>query len=49
MRYYEAFQPILCLNYPLTPHVPLAYFKPGILDERQIKCLQRVIDLAKTW
>ena len=49
MRYYEAFQPILCLNYPLTPHVTLAYFKPGILDERQIKCLQRVIDLAKTW
>ena len=24
-------------------------FNPGILDERQIKCLQRVIDLAKTW
>ena len=49
MRYYDAFQPILCLNYPLTPHVTLAYFNPGILDERQIKCLQRVIDLAKTW
>ena len=49
MRYYEAFQPILCLNYPLTPHVTLAYFKPGILDEPQIKCLQRAIDLAKIW
>ncbi len=32
MEMYGAFDPILTLPYPLTPHITLAYFRPGMLD-----------------
>lgn len=47
MRNYEVFQDIVALNYPLTPHVTLAYFKPGTIRTEQVGRLQSVIDFAK--
>ncbi len=47
MRNYEAFQDIVALNYPLTPHVTLAYFKPGTIRAEQVGRLQSVIDFAR--
>ena len=47
MRNYEVFQDIVALNYPLTPHVTLAYFKPGTIRTEQVGRLQSVIDFAR--
>ena len=44
MEYYERFQEIVYLNYPLTPHVTVAYFKPCRIEIEQVKQLQHVID-----
>ncbi len=44
MELYELFQQVVWLDYPLTPHVTLAYFKPGMLGEEQICRLQDMID-----
>ncbi len=48
MEYYERFQNVVRLDYPLTPHVTLAYFKPGRIHMEQVGRLQSVIDFAKT-
>ena len=49
MKYYEMFQEIVNLDYPLTPHVTVAYFKPNKekIDENWIYKLQEVINFVK--
>lgn len=49
MKYYEMFQSIVNLNYPLTPHVTVAYFKPSEekIDKNWIYKIQEVIDFVK--
>lgn len=47
MRYYEAFQETVRLSYPLTPHVTVAYFRPGRISGEQIGRLQEAVDFVK--
>ena len=49
MGMHARFQDVVALNYPLTPHVTLAYFKPGSYDTadlaealREINALEKV-------
>ncbi len=44
LEMYRRFDVIRELPYPLTPHITLAYFKPGMLDGDQ---LGRVVELAQ--
>lgn len=44
MAYYEMLQEIICLNYPLTPHVTVAYFRPGTISAEWIEALQGAVD-----
>lgn len=46
MAYYEALQGVLHLGYPLTPHVTLGYFRPGMIGEDALSRLRRVVDLV---
>lgn len=48
MDYYARFQTLLPLPYQLTPHVTLAYFRPGIHGPHWSEALQNVVDLAAT-
>ena len=36
MGMHACFQQVVALNYPLTPHVTLAYFKPGIYGSEEV-------------
>ena len=36
MGMHARFQPVVALNYPLTPHVTLAYFKPGTYGPEEV-------------
>ena len=36
MGMHARFQQVVALNYPLTPHVTLAYFKPGIYGPEEV-------------
>lgn len=36
MGMHARFQPVVALNYPLTPHVTLAYFKPGTYGPAEV-------------
>lgn len=47
MRYYQDFQNVVNLDYSLTPHVTIAYFKPQIINKNQVENLQIVIDWVK--
>ena len=44
MEYYEILQEVIPLNYPLTPHVTIAYFKPSWIEAEQVNRLWNVID-----
>lgn len=44
MFYYDLFQSVVPLAYPLTPHVTLAYYRPQMLETEQVQRLQTVID-----
>lgn len=44
MAYYEMFQKVVCLNYPLTPHVTVAYFRPGIIPAKSVEKLREVVN-----
>ena len=44
MTYYEMLQKVVCLNYPLTPHVTLAYFRPGVIPAEFVEKLRAVVD-----
>lgn len=48
MEYYELLQQVVFLNYPLTPHVTVAYYKPCRIEIEQVKKLQEVIDWVNT-
>ncbi len=39
MALHAAYQEVVPLNYPLTPHVTLAYFRPGVYDEGAVAAL----------
>lgn len=43
MELYEEFQQVVELNYPLTLHVTLAYFKPGEYDRQMVYKLKEAI------
>ena len=43
MDWYGSFQRIVRLDYPLTPHVTVAYFRPGTLAPEQVAALRTVI------
>lgn len=43
MELYEKFQDIVYLPYPLTPHVTMAYYKPGTYGYESIEKLDMVI------
>ena len=49
MQMYERLQEVVPLSYPLTPHVTLAYFRPGRVDAAAAARLQRVIDEADVY
>ena len=44
MEAYRRLQAAVPLNYPLTPHVTVAYFRPGWLDQGAVAQLQRAVD-----
>lgn len=46
MECYDALQEIVYLSYPLTPHVTLAYYKPGSIDVGQIDRIRKVMELV---
>ncbi len=39
MALHQDYQAVVPLNYPLTPHVTLAYFRPGVYDEGAVAAL----------
>lgn len=47
MKLYEYFHSVVPLNWGLTPHVTLAYFKPGSYGTETVDELQRVIREAE--
>lgn len=49
MMLYEMFQKVAPLNYPLTPHITLAYFKPGQYKAVELESLRNVIDQLNNW
>ena len=44
MEYYAVLQNVVHLNYPLTPHVTVAYYRPGVFRAEQTDKLQAVIN-----
>lgn len=44
MRMHARFQDVVALNYPLTPHVTLAYYKPGTYDTAALEDALQVIN-----
>ncbi|MCI5900273.1 MAG: hypothetical protein MRZ69_08005 [Lachnospiraceae bacterium] len=43
MSLYERFQSVINLSYPLTPHITMAYYKPGRYGTAQLDRLREVI------
>lgn len=46
MEMHARLQDVVPLSYPLTPHVTLAYYRPGTISPEQIARLQAVFDTA---
>lgn len=44
MGMHAAYQAVVALNYPLTPHVTLAYYKPGCYGPVEIAALAEALD-----
>lgn len=44
MTYYALLQEVVCLDYPLTPHVTVAYFRPGDINAEMVEKLRAVVD-----
>lgn len=49
MAYYELLQEAVRLDYPLTPHVTVAYFRPGTVSAEWVKRLQEAVDEVGKW
>lgn len=47
MTYYALLQEAVCLDYPLTPHVTVAYFRPGHIGAEMVERLRAVVDEVK--
>lgn len=47
MEMHARLQEVVPLSYPLTPHVTLAYYRPGKIGTEQVKRLQAVFDSAE--
>lgn len=45
MHLYERMEEIVPLGYPLTPHITLAYFRPGMYDSLIVKNLDNVFKI----
>jgi hypothetical protein len=43
---YQAFEKILPLGYALTPHITLAYFKPGVYSGKELETLRSTLKPA---
>lgn len=48
MEWYDRFQEIVRLDYPLTLHLTLAYYRPGVYPDEQRRNLSRAFD-ALNW
>ena len=46
MNLYERFQQVVPLSYPLTPHVTLAYYRPGDHGEDGLRMLRNAVAAA---
>lgn len=44
MQMHERLQAVVPLSYPLTPHITLAYYRPGTIDAQATARLQQVFD-----
>ena len=44
MALYERFQRAVALPYPLTPHVTLAYYRPGVYGPEPVAALHRALE-----
>ena len=44
MACYEQLQEVVPLNYPLTPHVTVAYFRPGTISAEMVGALRGVVE-----
>lgn len=44
MKLYEVFQDVVYLTYPLTPHITMAYYKPGKYVTEDLEALQKTIE-----
>ena len=49
MTYYEILQKTVCLSYPLTPHVTIAYFRPGVIPAGLVENLREAVDETGQW
>lgn len=49
MAWYEALQEVVHLDYPLTPHVTLAYFRPGTISGTLTGELRRAAEEIGRW
>ncbi len=48
INYYDIFQSVVNLNYSLTPHITVAYFKPINIDVQYINKFQKIIDYVNS-
>ena len=48
MTMHAEYQRVVALNYPLTPHVTLAYFKPGVYSPECVAQLAAALDEINT-
>lgn len=48
MMLYDLFQVIVPLNYGLTPHITLAYYKPGIYNAEILRTLREVLQQLRS-
>lgn len=44
MALHRRFQRVVALNYPLTPHVTLAYYRPGVYGPETVADLRRALE-----
>lgn len=49
MAYYEMLHEIVPLDYPLTPHVTVAYFRPGTISAEMVERLREAVDEVRRW
>ena len=48
MQLYHEFNEAKHLGYPLTPHITMAYYRPGVYDAGTAQLLQKLMDLVNS-